>query len=121
MTRIKSLDELKQLQSKLKSEAEKHKSETKVLVSMATCGIAAGAKDTMAALQSEIEKQGLGGVKVSACGCMGVCYAEPTVEIKTEQGSVLYGNVTPDKARKIVDGHLKNGEPVRELIIEKPY
>lgn len=125
MSKIKSITELQKLRDNLKEKTELRNSEdnnVKVLVGMATCGIAAGARLALTAILDEIDKQGIKGVTVTSCGCMGACYAEPTVEvqIKGEQ-SVLYGNVTEDKAREIVAKHLKNGEYVQNLIIDKPY
>ena len=124
MTKLKSFDELTQLRDKIKNENDLLQADSnsiKVLVSMATCGIAAGAKDTRDAILDEAAKLGLKDITVTACGCLGMCYCEPTVEIITAKESTLYGNVGPKEARLIVAKHLKSGEIVKKLIIEKSY
>lgn len=125
MAKIKSLEELKNLKNRvsslteLRDEGEKR---VKILVSMATCGIAAGARPTHLAILDEIEKKGVKDVVVSNCGCMGVCYAEPTVEVQVSgQPPVLYGHVTPERGREIITKHILNGEFLQDIIIEKPF
>lgn len=127
MAKIKTLDELKKIRDGLKKSMEiRENSDTevtvKIIVGMATCGIAAGARDTFKALQEEADKQGLKNVVLVQSGCMGSCFAEPTVEVQFPgQEAILYGNVTADKAKEIVEKHVKNGEFVQYLIIGKPF
>lgn len=125
MSKIKSLEELKSLRNKLKENIqvrEEGDNKVKVIIGMATCGIAAGARETMNAMVDEASILGIQNVIVIQSGCMGSCYAEPTVEIR-EIGKepILYGNVSPDLGREIVRKHIKDGELVQNLIIGKPF
>lgn len=127
MAKIKTLDELKKIRDELKKDIEIRENSDadktiKIIVGMATCGIAAGARETFKAIQEEAEKQGIKNIILVQSGCMGSCFAEPTVEVKYPgQDSILYGNVTADKAKEIVEKHIKNGELVQNLIIGKPF
>jgi NADP-reducing hydrogenase subunit HndB len=87
----------------------------KVTVHMGTCGIAAGARDVMAALLHEIEAQGTSDVIVTTSGCAGLCSREPmvTVELRT-QSPVKYINLTPEKMLKVFRQHILGGEVVVE-------
>jgi len=89
----------------------------RVYVGMATCEIAAGSKEVMAVFKDAMAK-GLTDVYLSQKGCAGRCNLEPTVEV-VEEGKipVKYGKVTPERAREIVDRHLKKGEVIREWTI----
>jgi (2Fe-2S) ferredoxin len=89
----------------------------RVYVGMATCEIAAGSEEAMEVFQQAIAN-GLTDVYLSQKGCAGRCNLEPTVEI-VEEGKIpiKYGRVTPDKAREIVDRHLKKGEVISEWTI----
>lgn len=89
----------------------------RVYVGMATCEIAAGSKEVMAVFQDAIAK-GLTDVYLSQKGCAGRCNLEPTVEV-VEEGKipVKYGQVTPERAREIIERHLKKGEVIQEWVI----
>lgn len=89
----------------------------RVYVGMATCEIAAGSKEVMEVFQQAVAN-GLTDVYLSQKGCAGRCNLEPTVEI-VEEGKipVKYGRITPDKAREIVERHLKKGEVISEWTI----
>jgi NADP-reducing hydrogenase subunit HndB len=89
---------------------------------MGTCGIAAGAKDSFDAFLEELDAKGLTDVAaVTQTGCMGLCHAEPTVEvIVPEMPAVIYGHVKPDIARRIVDEHLVQRKLVSEYVFDKP-
>ena len=121
MTAIKSLDELK----KLREEAlEKRKVRTgssgvQVIVAMGTCGIAAGARDTMKAILNQIETQNLSGIVVSQTGCIGLCEKEPIVQVVVgDSPKVTYGKVTPDVAAQIMKEHVVGGTVVMNFVIE---
>lgn len=91
---------------------------TRVVVGMATCGIAAGARPVLAELMDEIAKRNLSDVVVAQTGCIGVCRLEPIVEVyKPEEEKVTYVKVTPDMVGKIVTEHIVNGKPVAEYTI----
>ena len=89
---------------------------THVLVGMATCGISAGARPVLLALEEEIKKLGLSEVTVEQTGCVGFCRFEPLVEIRIPgQESITYVEMTPEKAKRVVNEHLAGGNPVEEF------
>jgi len=112
MERINSRDDLKKLREGYKSSVE-----TVVAVGMATCGIAAGARDVTEALKDEIKNRGLN-IEVVPTGCYGFCFAEPLVEIRAPGKPVVrYGHVDGQVAREIVEKHLVRGESLSQYII----
>lgn len=122
MEKIKSLADLKKVKESVKSKidlrekSDKPEDVIQVKVAMATCGIASGAKETMEFFISAMEKRGITAV-VTQTGCMGYCYAEPTVEItKPGQDPVVFGNVDQDKADEIIEKYVKNNELVDGII-----
>jgi NADP-reducing hydrogenase subunit HndB len=122
MNKVKSLADLKkmkeQLQSKieLREKGEDPDSRVQVKVAMATCGIASGAKTVMEFLIDELEKRSIDAV-VTQTGCMGYCYAEPTIEVKLpNQDPVVFGYVDNQKADEIIEKYIKNGELVDGII-----
>ncbi len=122
MTKIKSLADLKKIrdevQSKIKlRENSDHPEQTvQVKVGMATCGIASGAKETMKYFVEELEQQAIDAV-VTQTGCMGFCYAEPTVEITLPgKEPVVFGFVDKDKASEIIEVYIKRGELLDGII-----
>ena len=122
MNKIKSLADLKKLQSevqskiKLRENSDNPENIVQIKVSMATCGIASGAKETMTFLIEELDHQGIDAI-VTQTGCMGYCYAEPTIEL-TIPGKlpVVYGFVTKIKAQEIIEKHIKLNEMVDGII-----
>ena len=122
MTKIKSLADLKKLKEevqskiKLREQGDNPEHLIQIKVSMATCGIASGAKDTMNYLIEELDHQGIDAL-VTQTGCMGFCYAEPTIEL-TMHGKepVIYGYVDKTKAQEIIDKHIKLNEMVDGII-----
>jgi len=95
------------------------KARVKVIVGMGTSGIAAGARDVLAAFLDEIGKRDLSDVIVTQSGERGLASSEPVVEVHEEgKPTVVYGNVTPEAARRIVAEHIVNGNPVAEYVIE---
>ena len=122
MTKIKSLADLKKLKDDVKSKIklrEKGDHPEKLIqikVSMATCGIASGAKDTMNFMIEELDHQGIDAL-VTQTGCMGYCYAEPTIELLIPgREPVVYGYVDKIKAKEIIDRHIKLNELVDGII-----
>ena len=90
----------------------------RVVVGMATCGIAAGARPVMLAFVEEINKRKLEHVTVSQTGCVGMCRLEPMVEVYVKgQEKVTYVHMTPDKVARVVGEHIVNGRPVDEYTI----
>lgn len=90
----------------------------RVVVGMATCGIAAGARPVMTSFMEEIAKRNLANVAVVQTGCIGVCRLEPIVEIYEDgKDKVTYVKMTPEKAKRIVAEHIVNGNIVSEYTI----
>jgi NADP-reducing hydrogenase subunit HndB len=122
MSKIKSLADLKRIKEevqskmKLRENSDNPEQFVQVKVGMATCGIASGAKDTMKFFIEELEQQAVDAV-VTQTGCMGYCYAEPTVEvILPGKEPVVFGNVNKTKAEEIIDTYIKKGELVDGII-----
>ena len=91
----------------------------RVVVGMATCGIAAGARPVLNAFVDEIAKRNLKGVTVSQTGCIGMCQYEPIVEvIQPGKEKVTYVKMTADKVAKVVNEHIVNGNPVVEYAVK---
>ncbi len=90
----------------------------RIVVGMATCGIAAGARPVMTAFLEEVAKRQLGNVVVEQTGCIGVCRLEPIVEVYVPgEEKVTYVKMSPDKVSKIVAEHIVNGRAVAEYTI----
>ncbi len=122
MEKITSLADLKKLQENLRARIDlREKSGNpdaviQVKVAMATCGIASGAKEVMEVFIDEFGKRNIDAI-VTQTGCMGYCYAEPTVEIiKPGQEPVVFGFVDPKKAGKIIDRYILNNELIEGII-----
>ena len=124
---IKSLNELKALRDKLKADINVRssgeiESNTRVIVGMATCGIAAGARPVFSAMVDEARLLDLTHVAFVQSGCMGACHSEPTVEVRVPgKEPILYGNVTSENGREIIRRHVRSGELVQDLIIGRPF
>jgi NADP-reducing hydrogenase subunit HndB len=120
MPAIKSLEDLKRIREEA-LEKRKVKTESgvaQVTVAMGTCGIAAGARDTMKAILNYIETNNVSGVLVTQTGCLGMCEREPIVQVTIgEQPKVTYGKVTPDIAERIMKEHVLTGKTVSEFVV----
>ena len=118
---MKSLAELQAIRDKARAAVnirENAEAETRVLVGMATCGIAAGARPVLNAFVEEVAKRGLRDIMVTQTGCIGICQYEPVVEIVTPgQEKVTYVKMTAEKAVRVVNDHLVNGNVVTEYTI----
>ena len=120
-SKMKSLEELKAIRDKARSQMDirEEKSDSiRVLVGMATCGIAAGARPVLTAFVDEIAKRGLKNVTVTQTGCIGICQFEPVVEVMVPgQEKVTYVKMTPEKAVKVVNDHIVNNNVITEYTI----
>lgn len=117
---MKSLAELTKLrdESLKRVDLRKERKGTRIVVGMATCGIAAGARPVLAALMDEAQKRGLKDVEITQTGCIGVCRLEPLVEVYKEgEEKVTYVELTEEKARRIIAEHIVNGHIVTDLTI----
>jgi NADP-reducing hydrogenase subunit HndB len=120
--KIKSLADLKKIKAeveekiKLRERSENPDKVVQIKVAMATCGIASGAKETMQFLIDELDYKGVDAI-VTQTGCMGYCYAEPTIEvILPGQKPVVFGFVGTEKAREIVNEYIIKGELIDGII-----
>ena len=119
---MKSLAELKAIRDKAKANValrQENPNAARVLVGMATCGIAAGARPVLNAFTEEIAKRGLqDDIVVTQTGCIGICQYEPVVEVEIPgQEKVTYVKMTPEKVARIVNDHLVNKNVVAEYTI----
>lgn len=118
---MKSLAELAKLREQMKTDVSlRHDSaaDTRVVVGMATCGIAAGARPVLAAFVEEVTRRQVKNVMVTQTGCIGLCRLEPIVEIHSPgEEKVTYVQMTPDRVSRIVTEHLVNGRPVIEYTV----
>jgi NADP-reducing hydrogenase subunit HndB len=116
---MKSLAELQALRDQMKAKVgirEDDSDNIRVVVGMATCGIAAGARPVLAAFTEEVAKRNLQNVTVAQTGCIGICQYEPVVEVyEPGKEKVTYVKMSPEKAVRIVADHLVNGKPVAEF------
>ncbi len=118
---MKSLEELKKIREQVQNNIQMRNDKEagyRIVVGMATCGIAAGARPVLAALAEEAQKRNLEHVKVTQTGCIGMCRLEPIVEVYSPEGEkITYVKVTPEKAVKIINDHIVNGKVVTEYTI----
>ncbi|QXM07400.1 (2Fe-2S) ferredoxin domain-containing protein [Crassaminicella indica] len=106
----------------LREHGQEDADQIEVLVGMATCGIASGARETLNAIVDEVSKEGLENVKVIQVGCIGHCHSEPIVQVNMPgQKPILYGKVNSQKGREIVQKHIKGGNPLKEFIIDATF
>ena len=119
---MKSLAELKAIRdqtlNRINLRKEDEAEATRVVIGMATCGIAAGARPVMMAFMDEINKRSLSKVTVSQTGCIGMCRLEPMVDVYLPgKEKVTYVHMTPEKVGRVVAEHIVNGRPVEEYTI----
>jgi len=120
MSTIKSLEDLKRAREEAlkKRELKASSGTVQVIVGMGTCGIAAGARDTMKSILDTIEKDSMNGIVVTQTGCIGLCEKEPIVMVVVgESPKVTYGKVTPEVAQKILKEHVGNGQVVKDHVL----
>ena len=117
---MKSLAELEEIRKRTLDEIKMrtNKDGIRIVVGMATCGIAAGARPVMNRFVEEIAKRRLSDVSVTMTGCIGVCKLEPIVEVVNADGTkVTYVKMTPEKASRVVAEHIVNGRVCQDLTI----
>lgn len=118
---MKSLKELEEIRNKTQESVYLRKDRAggiRVVVGMATCGIAAGARPVLLKFLEEVKKRDIREVTVTQTGCIGVCRLEPMVEVYLpNQEKVTYVNMTEDKVSRIVSDHIVNGQPVMKYTI----
>ena len=118
---MKTIAELQAIRDKAREKMavrDGAEAETRVVVGMATCGIAAGARPVLNAFTEEVARRDLHGVLVTQTGCIGICQYEPVVEVyEPGKEKVTYVKMTPEMAVKVVNDHLVNGNVVTEYTI----
>jgi len=119
--KMKSLAELKAIKERMKDKVvlRDGMEGKRVVVGMATCGIAAGARPVLNAFVEGVNKEGLEGeVSVTQTGCIGICQYEPVVEVfEAGKDKVTYVKMNPEKAQEVIEKHLKGGQVVGEYTI----
>lgn len=118
---MKSLEELKAIREKMQGQVglrSEDSSQTRVVVGMATCGIASGARPVLTTLSDAVQTKNLEHVIVTQTGCIGLCQYEPIVEVyEPGKEKVTYVKMTPEKALEVVEQHLIRGQVVSEYLI----
>ncbi|MBQ5591730.1 MAG: (2Fe-2S) ferredoxin domain-containing protein [Clostridia bacterium] len=118
---MKSLEELMAIRDKARAsmtDREGNGEGIRIVVGMATCGIAAGARPVLNAFVEEVAKRGLKNVTVAQTGCIGMCQYEPIVEVFAPgKEKVTYVKLNPENVPEIVANHIVNGNPVVELTV----
>ena len=118
---MKSLAELQAIKERMKSKVciREGSTETRVVVGMATCGIAAGARPVLNAIVEAVNEKNLtANVTVTQTGCIGLCQLEPIVEVyEPNKEKVTYVKMTAEKAKEVVEKHLKGGMVVSEYTV----
>ena len=117
---MKSLEELKAIKAKMQDKVNLRTSsaQTRIVVGMATCGIAAGARPVLGAFVEGINEAGLGDeVIVTQTGCIGICQYEPVVEVYKGDEKVTYVKMSADRAKEVIEKHIKGGQVVAEYTI----
>lgn len=122
MAKIKSLDDLRKIKSiveekmKMRENSENSDIHVQIKVAMATCGIASGAKEVMEFMIEECHKRRITAI-VTQTGCMGYCFAEPTIEVTIPgKDPMVFGNVDISRADQIIEKYIKKGELVDGII-----
>ena len=120
---MKSLAELAAIREKMKDKVvlREGTNDTRIVVGMATCGIAAGARPVLSAFVEGVNREGLSdSVTVSQTGCIGICQYEPVVEVFAPgKEKVTYVKMTPEKVEKVIAEHIKGGKVVEEYTYAK--
>lgn len=118
---MKSLEELRAIREKMQGKVglrAESEDQTRVIVGMATCGIASGARPVLTALSDAVQEQGLNNINVTQTGCIGLCQYEPIVEVmEPGKDKVTYVNMTPEKAMEVLRMHLLDGQVVTKYTL----
>ena len=120
---MKSLEELRAIRENMQGSIgfrSDDNDSTRIVVGMATCGIASGARPVLKTLSDEVQKRGLEHVKVTQTGCIGLCQYEPIVEVyEPGKEKITYVKVNPEKALDIIDQHIVRGNVVDRYMLHE--
>lgn len=118
---MKSLEELKAIREKMQGKVgfrSEDQEQTRVVVGMATCGIASGARPVLSALADAVQESGVSKINVTQTGCIGLCQYEPIVEVlEPGKEKVTYVKMTPEKAMEVFRLHLQGGQIVTKYTL----
>ena len=118
---LEDLRKLRETQQKTMALRESEGKDVQIIIGMGTCGIAAGAKDTFRTKINTVAEKGLYNVMVRQAGCKGLCHSAPTVEvIVPDMPTIIYGNVTPEVARQIIENHVQKHQLLDGHICDRP-
>jgi len=120
MPKIMTIDDFKNLRETARREIRvRLQTGTKIIIGMGTCGIAAGARETMHAVLEELNKRQVD-AHVTTVGCIGMCAFEPLVDIVQAGGSrITYGNMHPEKIPRLIEEHLIHGRVVDDWVVAR--
>ena len=118
MPKLKSLEDLRKLREQAQSEIKtREETGTTIIIGMGTCGIAAGARETMHAIMEELDRRDID-AHITTVGCIGMCVNEPLVDIEQAgKPRVTYGNLTKDRVPRLIEEHLRQGRVVEEWVV----
>lgn len=119
---MKTLAELSAIRDRMKAKVSLREGDStyRIVVGMATCGIAAGARPVMNALLEEVAAKGLEKtVQISQTGCIGICQYEPVFEVFHGEEKTTYVKMTPEKAKEVIASHIEKGVPVIRYTIDE--
>lgn len=118
MPKPMTIEEFRKLQEETRREIRvRLRTETRIIVGLGTCGIAAGARETLQAILAELDRRGIE-ARVATVGCIGMCAHEPLVDIEQAEGvRITYGRVRPDMVPRLIEEHLVNGRVVAEWAV----
>ena len=120
MPKIMTIDDFKNLRENARRDIRiRRQTETKIIIGMGTCGIAAGARQTMHAILEELAKRQID-AHVTTVGCIGMCAFEPLVDVEQAGGSrITYGNMHPEKIPRLIEEHLIHGRVVDDWVVAR--
>jgi NADP-reducing hydrogenase subunit HndB len=120
MPRIMTIDDFKKLREVARRDIRvRSQTGTKIIIGMGTCGIAAGARETMRAILEELNKRHID-AHVTTVGCIGMCAFEPLVDVEQAGGSrITYGNIHPEKVPRLIEEHLIQGRVVDDWVVAR--
>jgi NADP-reducing hydrogenase subunit HndB len=120
MPRVMTIDDFKKLREDARRDIRvRSQTGTKIIIGMGTCGIAAGARETMRAILEELNKRHID-AHVTTVGCIGMCAFEPLVDVEQAGGSrITYGNMHPEKVPRLIEEHLIQGRVVDDWVVAR--
>jgi NADP-reducing hydrogenase subunit HndB len=118
MPKLTSIEEFKKLQEESRRSIQvRAQTGTRIIIGLGTCGIAAGARETMQAVLAELKRREID-AHVTTVGCIGMCASEPLVDIEqVGQTRITYGQVKPEMVPRLIEEHLVNGRVVQEWVV----